>query len=366
MSSQPTGDQSNPPAPTSSNRVLLSAWALFFDFDQESVNQKQLHVRRRTVVIYLGLVLSILAVVYASTGETTIDFVRQVIRPVLQGFLIVLPVFLGILMTRASQIPPKDWATCRVAAELYRREIYLFRMNAGAYRNSEGRALIFAEQLKQVSAKIQKYGTPSLRGESAKTIQAGTVAPGSTPIDNPDLIKEKIRLLRGKPEADDGFSPMTGQQYIDLRLKSQMDYYDKKAVQDLNVDDRWTLVSSIIAAAGSLLALYGPTAPFVAVTGAISTTIGLRMNLNLIGKTNAIYRWTYQQLRLADIKWTAILDTGKQDDPIQIAEIVEEVENIFQSERETWMERVIQSTEIVEGTLAEKYTRLKSETKPGS
>ena len=79
-----------------------------------------------------------------------------------------------------------------------------------------------------------------------------------------------------------------------------------------------------------------------------------------------IYRWAHQQLRLIDAEWEVIKISGKENDPDKIADIVEKVENTFQSERETWMEQVIQSNNIVENSLKDKYDRLQTEVKPTS
>jgi len=156
---------------------------------------------------------------------------------------------------------------------------------------------------------------------------------------------------------------MTGDEYVEKRMKTQMDYYKRISVKDKQEDDRWLLLGSIVTALGSFAAVFGFTAPLVAVTGAVGVAIGLLMNLHLIGRRFRIYAWAQEQLRLAEISWQATKSQGKASDADTIATLVEKVENIFQSERETWMEQVIQSQEIVENTLRDKYERLEGETK---
>jgi len=266
-------------------------------------------------------------------------------------------------MNDAVRTPPIEWATCRVAAELYRREIYLFRMHAGPYRKAENPEVTFSEQLAQVRDRVAKYGTPTLSSYINDDKAAAKTSPGSQPVDNAKELLERIRSLPGKPLSDDGVSPMTGDEYVEKRMKTQMDYYKRISVKDKQEDDRWLLLGSIVTALGSFAAVFGFTAPLVAVTGAVGVAIGLLMNLHLIGRRFRIYAWAQEQLRLAEISWQATKSQGKASDADTIATLVEKVENIFQSERETWMEQVIQSQEIVENTLRDKYERLEGETK---
>jgi hypothetical protein len=350
--------------PLTARKTLLSAWALFLDYDKESTQQKRQYVWWRRLVIYLGLLSSGLAVFYTYVSGSA-DVAVQQIATITQSALVILPIGIGILLHRMSRIAPKDWAIWRIVAELYRREIYLFRMNAGVYRDPTKRLENFAQQLKAIKSKIKNYGTPKMRGVTDHTKKSqGT--PGSIAVDTDEIIYAQVQALAGKPAEDDGIATMTGQQYIDLRLKSQMDYYDRNAVKDVIADNRWSLASSIATALGALLALSSIFAPLVAITGALGITLGLLMNLRLIGKTNAIYRWAFDSLRHTEVEWNTIVESGQQDNPDRVADIVEEVENVFQSERETWMEQVIQSAESVENSLTEKYERLKTEVKSSS
>src|SRR5579885_3552913 len=132
---------------TKADQALQAAWRRFLDYDAAAGKQRVHHRRIRTWIIVLGLAASTLAVIssyrnnallasLASSPSTDprISAAINLFWEVLHVVLIFVPIIIAGLLTYAYQFAPSlSWVAYRIGAEVVRREIYLYRMQAGDY-----------------------------------------------------------------------------------------------------------------------------------------------------------------------------------------------------------------------------------------
>ncbi len=227
--------------------ALQAAWRRFLDYDTAAGFQKVSHTRIRSTIIVLGLVASVLAVASTYSG-LFIDPLKTPIRVV----LIFVPILSAALLTYAYQFSPSlSWVAYRIGAELVRREIYLYRMQAGDYTGltpGQQQQLILT-RLNEANKRVNKIGAPDPYLQT-------------TTIDIPKAISGKTDT-----PADDGFSALTPDEYITYRIVPQKDWYIRKARSDYANMRRWRVYGLGAAAASSAVAALG-FEPIVAATTA--------------------------------------------------------------------------------------------------
>src|SRR5258708_11928259 len=317
---------------TKADQALLAAWKRFLDFDEASTAQKLHHSKIRTAIIVLGFAASALAVAI-STKDTNpiIGSISEGLRVV----LIFLPIISAGLLTYASEFTPSlTWLAYRVGAELTRREIYLYRMQAGDYRGRtalDQQSLVLA-QVEAANKRVNRVGVPDPYLQTTIT-------------DVPKAI-----VGRTSDPADDGFSPLSADQYIAYRVVPQKDWYIRKSHLDYQKTQRWRIYLLIVGFASSGLAALN-FAPFVAVTTALGTALTTYMGLTMFGRNYPVYHPVANSLELEMDRWS-ILTLEQQSDPAQISAMVKHTEDIFQSESDQWTQQAIQAQQAIEQSLS--------------
>src|SRR5258708_30785720 len=236
------------------DQALQAAWRRFLDYDVAAQIQKVNHTRIRTTIITLGLVASVLAVASTYTDSPFIVYIAPAIRVV----LIFVPILSAALLTYAYQFSPSlSWVAYRIGAELVRREIYLYRMQAGDYTGltpGQQQQLILT-RLNEANKRVNKIGAPDPYLQT-------------TTIDIPKAIAGKTDT-----PADDGFSALTPDEYITYRIVPQKDWYIRKARSDYANMRRWRVYGLVAAAARAAVAPLR-FEPIVAAQTAICVALG--------------------------------------------------------------------------------------------
>lgn len=341
---------------TTADQALQAAWRRFLDYDTAAGKQRNHHSRIRTWIIVLGLFASTLAVLSSYRNN---EFFTNIAKPENSGpalsaavsffwealhfVLILIPIIIGLLLTYAYQFAPSlSWVAYRIGAELVRREIYLYRMQAGDYagKSAIDQQQTLLQRLNEANKRVNKIGAPDPYLQTT----------------NNDIPKAMTDKTNNK--ADDGFSPLTADQYITYRVLPQKDWYIKKAQSDYENMRKWRVYGLAAAAGSSIVAALG-VEPVVAVTTAVGTALATYMELKMYGRTFNIYHPLANQLEIELDKWS-ILSADQQRDPALISGLVKSTEDLFQGEREQWMQQAIQSQQAIEQTLGKSSTALQS------
>lgn len=321
-------------ARTPQDPALRAAWQRFLEFDDQSIRQKKTNRRIRAPIILLTLLATVLAVVISYKEAN--DFIKS-ISEALRVAIIIVPLVAAGLMAYAYQFYPSlSWITYRVAAELVRQQIYLYRMEAGEYTQKDTQS-----QQKLLLGKIGEAN--DLVGD-----MGATVPYLKTPIED---LAEQVKS-HTDDERDDGFSSMVGDDYVTQRVDKQCEWYVVRALDNFRKLRVWRILVIIFTGMSSALAALGGE-PLVAITTAVGVALTMYIQLQMYGGTYAIYQSTANRVRTELSKWDILTPEQKQD-PAEAAALVYTIERIFQEERDAWFQQASQAQMATEKSLMKK------------
>lgn len=313
--------------------ALLYAWQLYISYDAASNRQKFWHSTLRSWIIIAGLLTSTLAI---GSALPYLGIVFTELTSFVRLLLIALPIAIAGMMTFASQFTPSlAWILYRVAAETIRREIYLYRMKSGEY-SDEKEPDILKKQEKFI-ANVEKANN--------QVDELNTVIPFLQRLElDGEQIREyiKTKKLTDTPK-DDGFSPLTGVQYVEWRIIPQRNWYIHRINDDYKKLRLSRMYMIAIAGFGSLLAaIGGGFEHYVVITTAAGLAASTYVQLRMFGQTYIGYHLTAKKLDMHIARWMMYTEEEKNA-AVQVDYLVHAMEDIFQDERMTWMQVSIQA-----------------------
>ncbi len=404
MSSQPMitsgGSAGNPsgkalPHALLQDPVLRSAYERLDQYDRAALRYKRQHVNLRALVLLLAFVASLLAVIASAGGQFFwvsvwiqqafhLDLNASGIDQTLTLVLFLIPLIGSGLLAYATQpLPNSSWVNYRFSAEMIRRAIYCYIMQAGDFYDkplTERRGLLVnaVQQADSYSNENVDLVQPFLEFDDARlakqlnmtlfvknapykqTIQAQLRRlPGNvTKLTLFQLRKRTERTWLGgmfgknvAPKSPDLRDP-TFEDYVANRFYVQLEWYTFKASTDFSEARRLQRRGLIIGGAGSLLSFLG-FAPWIAVTTAAATTTSGLAALLMYGRTYTAYLVAAQKLR-ANRDWWAIMTAEQQADPAARARFIAQSEGCFREEMESWAQLAAQNLTELDKTLRDR------------
>ncbi|MBI5667117.1 MAG: DUF4231 domain-containing protein [Chloroflexi bacterium] len=301
--------------------ALLAAWRRFLDFDLASMDQKGTYQRIRQAIILLGALASTIAIVITFFAPDS------PLRTLFRIALIVLPVATVALMNYGAQFAVSThWVEYRVAGEIIRSQIYLYRLDAEKYhgKSPEDKQALLLNEVETVDHWVQEQN-----------------------IDRPQLQpisdRELLQRIREKTEGgDNGFEPLDIDRYIQWRVANQLNWYKQKIQEDRRMTRRNRVIAIGIAALGSVFAGIGNgLESLVGVTTAIGAALTTSSDVRMYGRTYRIYYDAACGLQNVLNEWS-ILPSEKRTEP-QKARFATEFERIFDQERRQWRDETIKT-----------------------
>lgn len=316
--------------------VITYAWRRFNSYDEQSKLLKQRYCRIRRLIIAISWLTTLLAVLSTFAGD---------LKPIFNLILVVLPLISAGLLAFASRFESGiAWVGFRVAAETIRRGIYTLRVRACLAPLTQTDLKGFVNLVHQTSDRLESMGvtTPMLTTEFPKDEQ-GRVKPA----------------WLDRPQEDDGYTPISIENYIRWRLEPQTNWYRKRVTRDYRQTRRYRAAILIVGGAGAFLAAAG-LGEFVAVTVASVTALVAWLGLMQYETGYNIFMRTIVRLEdalggfQAEISAThldpaALTEAQKKE----ILRFVGQIEEIFNEERELWRLSVLQGQEATENALAQ-------------
>jgi len=327
--------------------ALIDAWRRFLDYDRVSTLQKRTYKNIREWVIILYFLTAAGAVFTAMiqnnnlVGETPLIFIRLA--------LVVMPIISVGLNNYANQFASSTaWIEYRVGAETIREKIYLYRLRAGEFANLpnlQDRQRQLLEIINVVDTRINKAGAtlPYMRPLLDEQRPGASV---------PEIVRTKTETPYNSKDGslpyDDGFHPLTTSQYLDFRIRRQIDWYARRIDGDYSAMRKYRLFALIIAGAGSLIAAVGyGLEGMVAITTAAGVALTMKADSNMYGATYATYHLTASRLRTELSQWNILTPEQKLDTRIA-ADYSARMEKILSDERETWRSTAIELQNTVD------------------
>jgi len=345
MATYPKKDDKNLPIPPNVlKNVLSSAWARLLMYDDASSSQKSRYQLTRRWAIFLWFSAAFFAVI-----KGVFDFVEIAGKPrgeLLEGFLqfllVIIPAAGVAVMSWGIQFANSvAWIEYRTSAEKIRSQIYLFRTKSADYYNK----------------------TPEERRDRllASLNQADRLIPEGIGLPSNLLLPQDPKVaaqLKGKADTEasaisreDGFfTELTVEEYIEVRVKKQIDWYTGRVSKDMGGMERYQMLALAIAGTGTILAALGHgIEAFVAITTASGIAISMWSNIRMFGATYFIFRQTANDLQDELDRWNALEADKRTDERGRL--FIEVAEKIFLRENEEWRKQSIQMQTANEQTL---------------
>lgn len=302
--------------------ILYSAWEQFAKFDLNAKRQQDKHKRFQKNLIRLGIAVALTATLYHVLFTAT----KQAEFTDWQWFFYALSVTLPVVLTVVTVASHnfkngKKWIFFRAAAENLKREIFAYRTRTGAYRKTPGP--LFAQRLSGIVTKAM-----------------GTEI-NSAYIEPYDAAKGYPPKMYGEEAQDDGFSKLSPEDYIRIRLKGQISYYETKTGELRKKLDWLQWTTYILAGAGALLAVFGQQV-WIAVATTVGTTIGAW--IGQMQWENSVSTYNQNAANLNEIMlWWDGLTPAAQSLIENRDELVLRTETTLKNEYDGWVQQMKQS-----------------------
>lgn len=315
------------------DKVLFQAWEAFTMYDiNANIQQKRFDILQRAI-IWLGVFGTALVICQQvwSPRDAAGDIIRAgIFWATTHHVLILIPIMLTILVTAASRFKQGNkWLLLRAGAESIKREIYRYR----------ARAMSYAARSTPQFAKMEDVATPEQ--ELAKKVEEITRRTMRTEVNLSALKlhnKEKSFPPYAVRGGDDGFSYLTPDRYVEVRLSEQLAYFQKKTLYHEKVLRRLYWLTFLIGGIGTYLAAVNQEA-WVALTTSLVAAFGTYLGYRQTESTLTKYNQTATDLRNVRAWWDA-LSAEDQASRDNIDKLVKYTEDVLQSELDGWIQQM--------------------------
>ncbi len=293
------------------NQVLLQAWETFAAYDLNANSQQKNFQILQLGILAVGVIATALAVI--QTQWPTL------LEAVIHYILILLPILLTVLITATNRFKQGNkWLLLRAGAETIKREIYRYRTGALEYRN---------EPEQQLSKKIEEITRRTMRTEV-----------NTTALVQYDKSKGFPPYMDTSEGGDDGFSFLTPERYVKLRLADQLTFFKKRSVKLEKEIQLLYWLTFGFGGLGTYLAAIGHQT-WIALTTAVVAAMGTYLSYNQSESILTKYNQAATDLENINLWWNA-LQPDAQSNPINIDSLVEHTEQVLQSEQDAWVQQM--------------------------
>lgn len=319
------------------NPILEQAWQKFADYDWNAINlQKSFH-RFQHWILLLGGVATLLVLTQTQLIDVSKVDIGHLLEQLLRFIIIIIPITITVLAAVSNRFKPgSKWVYLRTAAEEIKSEIYQYRTLASLQEEAGDKE---ASSEETFIGKIADVTSRLMKTEVSQTALSKYKKE----------IPPAMYMAAGK---DDGFSPLTPDQYIDIRIDDQLRFYKAKTVK-LERKWKWCHWSIyIFGGLGTFLAAIGLelwVALATSIVGIFTTYLEYRQvenNLMIFNQTAS---------SLTDLKaWWLILPQEKRKNKETIKRLVDSTEKALQGELNRWVQNMKSALEELKAKQAEE------------
>jgi SLOG in TRPM, prokaryote/SMODS and SLOG-associating 2TM effector domain 1/Protein of unknown function (DUF4231) len=299
--------------------TLADAWNRYEDLDKAAIRKQVLFKNLQLAILGLGLIATLLAI--SRSGSALPLWLKQLF-PVqfasafqtLMHILIVLtPITISILVAANSRFREGNkWILLRAASEAIKREIFSYRMRAGAYSNEQ---CLQVSRESKLAAKLKDISSALVQSEVNQT---------SVPA-----------VLENDPASLTFLSP---DDYLKNRINDQIDYFVTKTAslsKRLKKMQVWIYIAGGVGTA--LAAFHGDV--WVALTTAVAATLTTRLETDQVEHTLIQYNQALTGLRNIASWWRA-LSQWEKGRRRNIDLLVEQTETTLEGELAGWVQQM--------------------------
>ena len=296
--------------------TLEEAWRRFGAYDLNAIVLQSSFHRTRTWIAALGVLATLLAVSYsvleAGSPEPS-DW-----RFYLRLLVIATPIAGSVLVGISKFDRSTSWVLLRGSAEAVKREIYRYRTRIGSYGTQ------IESRDERLAAKLESITGRMLNSE----VTLGSLRPYEGQLPPRDAIAGD----------DDGFSELTAERYLEVRLRDQLAYYRGKSVKLDRQFHRlqWSIVA--LGGLGTFLAAVGFEI-WIPVSVSLAAALGGYLELRRVESTLAVYTRAAMELENVATWWSALPPGEKSRDGRRV-ELVSKTEAALQTESTNWQQEI--------------------------
>lgn len=328
------------------DNVLMQAWERFADYDLNAKLQQKRFQNLQLMILAIGVLATALALVnevwdgndkraslkdwwYSPAGTFPAN---RMAWAAVYYVLILLPIIITVMITAANRFKQGNkWLLLRAGAESIKREIYRYRARAGDYK----------ELFYDPTAPTQTRPTPEqvlaqrVEDVTRRVMRTEVNSSSLIPYDKGKGFPPDMFAAEG---GDDGFSTLTPDRYVEVRLGDQLSYFKRKAVKlekQLKVL-QWTIF--ILGGLGTLLAAI-KLQVWIALTTAIAAALATYLSYQQTENTLMKYNQAGTDLDNVKSWWTA-LPAEEQAKADTVTTLVDHTEKVLESELDGWVQQM--------------------------
>jgi len=313
--------------------VLSHAWELFALYDENAKRQRNNFERLQLWIVSVGLFATAIVVLQVLLRSYKFLTIGSLIDQIVHSIIVLLPIIVSILIAGSSRFTPGNkWILLRAGAESIKQEIYRYRSETGDY--------------KKVSTPFSQ-ALPSSQGEpmaSSQEIFTERIADISHQLMQTEMNVSALRPYRGPipPKMygaegnDDGYSKLTPDRYIAIRIGDQLAYFQDRTNELSSELTRYYSLIFVAGGLGTLLAALG-VEPFVALTVALAAAFASYLEYRQTEYTLVKYNQTLSNLNNVKNIWTAFSEDKRKEN---FDELVNTTEQILETENTGWVQQM--------------------------
>ncbi|HEY6231049.1 MAG TPA: DUF4231 domain-containing protein [Pyrinomonadaceae bacterium] len=328
------------------DNVLVQAWGYFAEYDRNAIVQQQRFQRLQKAIILIGVFATALALInevwegnnhrlgalalwnyFRGQGAGSVS---QVGWSLLHYILLMLPITLTVLITASNRFKQGNkWLLLRAGAEAIKREIYRYRSRSGDYKENfdvPSSPPIVGPTPEQVLAqRVEDITRRAMRTE----VNSSSLLPYDGKEGFPPYVSKT---------GDDGFSVLSPDRYVQVRLADQLKFYKKRAVEHETRLKRIQWAIFIIGGLGTLLAAVNQQV-WIALTTAVAAALTTYLSYQQTESTLTKYNQAFTDLENVKLWWSA-LPADEQAKQESLDALVDHTEKVLQSELDGWVQQM--------------------------
>jgi SMODS and SLOG-associating 2TM effector domain 1/Protein of unknown function (DUF4231) len=237
--------------------------------------------------------------------------------------IVIVPITMAILVAAANRFNTGNkWVVLRVSAEAIKQEIFRYRTRAASYIDPQmpelSREATLASKIESISRHLMQTD-----------VNLSALRPDADSITPP---------MNGTTGTHDGYSVLTPERYISLRLVDQYTYYQRKTIR-LERQLRllqWSIY--ILGGVGTLLAAIGLDL-WIALTTALVTACTTYLGYQQL--ENTLIKYNQAATDLANVQgWWMALSLDERANQQNVDKLVEHTEKILAGELTGWVQEM--------------------------
>lgn len=307
------------------NPTLKLAWERFALYDKNAGLQQKTFKKLQETILRLGIVGAFLALTMTQMkllGWITSD---SLIDTAFRWIIIIMPITISILIAASNKFKEgNNWVLLRASAETIKCAIFCYRTHTEINSDNTDNNEEFSPEAK-LALKVEST--------SRQLMQTDVNLSGLKPYDG--SIPPK---MDGAAANDNGFSSLSPEDYITIRLGDQLSYYQLKTnkLEKQLIFWQWSIY--ILGGVGTFLAAIKQELWIALTTAAVGAIITF-LEYRQVEFTLTKYNQTATDLLNIKAWWTALSSIEKED-PENISKLVIYTEKVLQKELGGWIQQM--------------------------